>query len=442
VLPCLQPGLILHKPMSNYLFVAVDSQGVETRGKLEVSTQSEALRRIREMGLFPTRVAAEAGARSSSRHPAIRAQAVPPPFASFSRFRLRRVKATHLTTFTRQLATLIEAGMPLLRGLRIFREQEGSRRLKRVIEDLALRIENGSSLAEAVAAHPAVFDQLYVNMIRAGEIGGALEAALQRLAEFREKSQRIRGKVKAAMFYPCAVLFVAVAIMTFLMIFVLPRFQQIFEELMNGARLPAFTLLVFGVSRFIRTHFLAAAGFLAASLALFTMALRTCWGRFVFDRIKLGLPVFGPLFRKISISRFARTLGTLISNGVPILQALSIVKETAGNVCVGRLIETVHERVKQGEPIAPTLKHSSLFPRMVVGMIDVGEQTGALPQMLMKIADTYDEEVDNAASALTSLIEPIMIVLLAVIVGSIVIAMFLPLLSVVNGEGIGAGRDN
>jgi type IV pilus assembly protein PilC len=429
--------------MSNYLFVAVDGQGIETHGKLDVANQSEALRRIREMGLFPTRVAAESGSGSTRRRPAPKARPTPEPFTVFSHSRVRRpVKTSHLTTFTRQLATLLEAGMPLLRGLRILHEQEGSRRMKRVIEELALSIENGSSLTEALAAHPAVFDTLYVNMIRAGEIGGALEAALQRLAGFREKSQRIRGKVKAALFYPGAVLFVAVAIMAFLMVFVLPRFQQIFEELMNGARLPAFTNFVFGVSRLMRTHFLAAAGVVAASLALLAMVLRTSCGRRLFDRMKLDLPILGPLFRRISISRFARTLGTLITNGVPILQALRIVKETAGNVCVGRLIETVHERVKQGEPISPTLKDSSLFPRMVVGMIDVGEQTGALPQMLMKIADTFDEEVDNAATAMTSLIEPIMIVLLAILVGGIVIAMFLPLIAVVNGDAIGAGRDN
>jgi len=237
------------------------------------------------------------------------------------------------------------------------------------------------------------------------------------------------------MFYPCAVLFVAVAIMGFLMFFVLPRFQQIFEELMNGARLPAFTLFVFGISKLVRTHFLAVAGAVAAGLTLFTAAVRTAWGRLAFDRLKLGLPILGPLFRKISISRFARTLGTLISNGVPILQALSIVKETVGNVCVGRLIETVHERVKQGDPISPTLKDSPVFPANGSRHDRCRRADRRLPQMLMKIADTYDEEVDNAATAMTSLIEPIMIVLLAVIVGSIVIAMFLPLLAVCERRG-------
>jgi type IV pilus assembly protein PilC len=324
--------------------------------------------------------------------------------------------------------------MPLLRGLRILNEQEENRTLKRVVGKISIEIENGSSLAEALSLHPKIFNRLYVNMVKAGEIGGALETTLARLADFMEKAEKIKGKVKAAMFYPGAVLVVAFGILTVLMAFVVPRFQQVFEGLLEGRPLPAFSRLVFKISDVI-THQLWVGPVLVAGFGLlFMVLLQTTWGRWSFDRFKLTLPVLGSLFRKAAISRFSRTLGTLISNGVPILQSLLIVKETTGNVAVGQLVSLLHENVKQGDPLAPTLRASNLFPAMVAGMVDVGEQTGALPEMLLKIADTYDTEVDSAASALTSLLEPIMIVFLAVIVGSIVIAMFLPIVAAATGS--------
>jgi type IV pilus assembly protein PilC len=411
--------------MSNYSYVAVNPQGKETRGTIDVSDQNEALKRIKEMGLFPTKVFGEntryLNKTRSGRKP--RRKPINIWIPGFG----RKVGPAVLSTFTRQLATLIEAGMPLLRGLRTLGEQEENRAMKEVINDLSLAIENGGSFAEALAEHPKIFNRLYVNMVKAGEIGGAQEVTLKRLAEFMEKARKIKGKIKAAMFYPCAVLLVAVGIMTMLMVFVVPRFKQIFDGLLNGAKMPAFTLFVLNISEAIRTHALLAASGATVLCALFLMMLHTTWGRWVFDQFKLKVPVLGPVFRKAAISRFARTLGTLVSSGVPILQALTIVKETAGNVIVGDVISTVHENVKQGDPIAPTLKASRVFPAMIAGTVDVGEQTGALPEMLMRIADNYDEEVDNSASAMTSLLEPIMIVILAVIVGSIVIAMFLPL---------------
>jgi type IV pilus assembly protein PilC len=415
--------------MSNYAYVAVDPEGLETRGTLEVPNQSEALRRIREMGLFPTKVLeADEGkghkpnAVARTRSGAKRRSIAIPGFRA-------RVKGGILTVFTRQLATLVEAGLPLLRGLRILEEQEENQALKRVTGEMAFAIEGGSSFGEAVAMHPRVFDRLYVNMVKAGEISGALEVTLRRLAEFMEKARRIKGKVKAAMFYPCAVLSVATGVLVLLMVYVVPRFREVMEGLATGARLPAFTLFVMGVSDAIRTHILrvAIAGVVIGVVFLFVR--RTAWGRWTIDRFKLFMPVVGPVFRKVAISRFSRTLGTLIGSGVPILQALTIVKETTGNVVVGDVVATVHERVKEGDPIAPTLKASGVFPAMVAGMVDVGEQTGALPEMLMKIADNYDEEADNAVSAMTSLLEPIMIVFLAVIVGSIVVALFLPLVN-------------
>ncbi len=418
--------------MSSYSYVAVDPQGLEMRGTLEVADQSEALRRIKEMGLFPTKVL---GAKTPSERPALSKPRRQTKASILSRSITipglgGRVKTSALTVFTRQLATLVEAGMPLLRGLRILQEQEGNKNLKRVIGEVAASIENGGSLAEALAAHPRVFNQLYVSMVKAGEIGGALELTLRRLAEFMEKAHRIKKRVKAAMVYPCAVLLVASGILSLLMTYVVPRFKEVFAGLMEGRALPAFTRFVFGVSQIVQTHLFAAAVTVAAASTLVMLGLRTRWGRWSWDQLKLKLPILGPVFRKAAIGRFARTLGTLVGSGVPILQALSIVKETAANVVVGNVISTVHDRVKEGDPIAPTLKSSGVFPAMVAGMVDVGEQTGALPDLLMKIADTCDEDVDNAASAMTSLLEPVMIVLLAVIVGSIVIAMFLPILNV------------
>jgi type IV pilus assembly protein PilC len=269
-------------------------------------------------------------------------------------------------------------------------------------------------------------------MVKAGEIGGALEITLKRLAEFMEKAQKIKGKIKAAMFYPCAVLFVAAIVLAVLMIFVVPRFKLVFDGLLNGKPMPAFTVFIFRISEAVKSHVLMTAIVAAAASGLIMLGLRTKPGRQAFDRLKLAMPILGPVFRKAAIGRFARTLGTLAANGVPILQALTIVKETAGNVVVGRVVSDVHENVKQGEPIAPTLKASGVFPVMVAGMVDVGEQTGALPEMLLKIADNCDEDVDNATSAMTSLLEPIMLVFLAVVVGSVVIAMFLPLIVIME----------
>jgi type IV pilus assembly protein PilC len=415
--------------MSNYSYVAVDPQGVESRGTLDVSDQSEALRRIKEMGLFPTKVLAGA-------KPAHRAAAAQPrPTAVAGRWRLSMptwgssIRVATLTVFTRQLATLVEAGLPLLRGLRILQEQAESRGLRRIIGELSLVIEGGSSFAEALALHPRIFNRLYLNMVKAGEIGGVLDVTLKRLADFMEKAQKIKGKVKAAMYYPCAVLCIAAIILTLLMTYVVPRFKEVFEGLLGGGRMPTFTLFVLRLSEAMKSHILAVIVVGAALGIAFLGALRTGWGRRSFDQFKLVTPLMGPVFRKIAISRFSRTLGTLLGSGVPILQALTIVKETAGNVVVGAVISEVHQQVKEGEPIAPALKGSGVFPAMVAGMVDVGEQTGALPEMLLKIADTYDEEVDNSVTAMTSLLEPIMIVFLAVIVGSIVVALFLPLVS-------------
>jgi type IV pilus assembly protein PilC len=273
-------------------------------------------------------------------------------------------------------------------------------------------------------------------MVKAGEIGGVLEVVLKRLSEFMEKAQKIRGKIIAAMFYPCAVIVVATCIMGILMVVVIPKFKDIFAgSLGNGRSLPPFTNFVMGVSDVIKNHFARTMLFLVCFIIVFNIVIRLKFGRRLWDKFKLIVPVVGPVVTKVAISRFTRTLGTLVSSGVPILQALTIVRETSGNVVVGNAVLAVHESVKEGETITAPLEASGVFPPMVVSMVDVGEQTGALPEMLMKIADNYDEEVDNAVAAMTSLLEPIMIIFLAVIVGSIVIAMFLPLIDLMEHVG-------
>jgi type IV pilus assembly protein PilC len=425
--------------MSGFSYEAVDAGGLKIQGVLDVTDQGEALKRIKEMGLFPIKVAQ---ATPFWRRPE-RAWAVPKMPKLRVRLPAGKIKPAVLTVFTRQLATLVEVGMPLLRGLRILQEQAENRALKRVITDMAAAIEGGGTLTEALAAHPRVFNPLYVNMVKAGEIGGVLEVALRRQAEFMEKAVKIKGKIKAAMFYPVAVLVVATGIITLMTVFVIPRFQAIFDGLLNGRSMPAFTVLVLKISDEFRRHFPTVGMVVLALAVTLRILVGTRRGRRWFDRIKLILPVVGTVCRKVVLSRFARTLGTLLGSGVPILQALTIVKETAGNVIVGGVISKIHDSVKEGGTIAGPLKESRIFPAMVSGMVDVGEQSGALPDMLMKIADSCDEDVDNAVSAMTSLLEPVMIIFLAVVVGSIVIAMFLPIISVIengiDGGPIGGG---
>ena len=432
--------------MPKFSYVAMDSRGKETKGTLEVSNQNEAIGRLKEMGYFPTRVVevdktkekgktkadAKAKAETKGKRKGLNLNIQIPGLSG-------KVKPKILTVFTRQLATLVDAGLPLLRGLRVLEKQEKHPTLKRIVGELALSIEGGSTFSEGLAQHPKVFNRLYVNMVKAGELGGVLEVVLTRLADFMEKAQKIKGKVIAAMFYPVAVLVVASTILTVLMVWVVPKFEEIFQGMLGGSQLPPFTRFVLGVSRMIKDHALITLGIVVTVAILFNLAIRTKIGRRIFDKLKLKVPILGPVISKVAISRFSRTLGTLVSSGVPILQALTIVKETAGNVIVGNAVAAVHESVKEGETITAPLEASNVFPPMVISMVDVGEQTGALPEMLMKIADNYDEEVDNAVAAMTSLLEPIMIVCLAVIVGSIVIALFLPLIVLMDKVDAGSG---
>lgn len=438
--------------MPTFNYVAMDSRGKETKGTLDVASQNEAISRLKEMGYFPTKVVeAEkpkakgdkkgkaksgggGGGGGGKKRKSLNLNIKIPGLGA-------RVKPKILTTFTRQLATLVDAGLPLLRGLRVLERQEKNATLRNIIGDLATAIEGGSTFSEGLAQHPKVFNRLYVNMVKAGELGGVLEVVLNRLSEFMEKAEKIKGKVKAAMFYPSAVIIVAVAILTILMVFVIPKFEQIFTDMLDGRGLPAFTEFVLSISRTISNHFVLTSISVVAFFILFRLFIKLKFGRRLFDNFKLHFPVLGPVVSKVAISRFARTLGTLVSSGVPILQALTIVRETSGNVVISQAVGDVHESVKEGETITAPLEESRVFPPMVISMVDVGEQTGALPEMLMKIADNYDDEVDNAVAAMTSLLEPIMIVFLAVVVGSIVIALFLPLITLIDqlGDTTGGG---
>ncbi len=436
--------------MPKFSYVAMDSRGKETKGTLEVASQNEAIGRLKEMGYFPTKVVEAEKSKDKAEK---KGKAPEKPKGKGEKKGMSvnlnikipglsgRVKPKVLTTFTRQLATLVDAGLPLLRGLRVLEKQEKNPTLKGTISKLAQAVEGGSTFSEALAQHPKIFNRLFVSMVKAGEMGGVLEVVLNRLSEFMEKAQKIKGKVIAAMFYPSAVITVAVTILGVLMVYVVPKFQEIFKDMLEGANLPAFTELVLSVSNTIKNHFVwTAVGIVVFFIAL-KLVLKTRVGRRLFDKLKLNMPVLGPVISKVAISRFTRTLGTLVSSGVPILQALTIVKETSGNVVVGDAVAAVHESVKEGETITAPLEAAKVFPPMVISMVDVGEQTGALPEMLMKIADNFDDEVDNAVSAMTSLLEPIMIVCLAVIVGSIVIALFLPLITLMDRMG-SVGEDS
>jgi type IV pilus assembly protein PilC len=435
--------------MPKFSYVAMDQKGKEQKGVLEVASQNEAIARVREMNLFPTKIVEVDKPKEKAdkkAKPAAGGKAAPKKKGQIN-INLKipgtgGVKSKVLTTFTRQLATLVDAGLPLLRGLRVLEKQERNPTLRRTIGEIALSVEGGSTFSEGLAQHPKIFNRLYVNMVKAGELGGVLEVVLNRLAEFQEKAQKIKGKVIAAMFYPVAVLVVAVVILGVLTVIVIPKFKEVFAGLGEGRPLPAFTTFVLNVSDTIRNNFIMTAICVIAVFVAFILFIKTKFGRRVWDKFKLKMPVIGPVVSKVAISRFTRTLGTLVSSGVPILQALTIVKETSGNVILANAVASVHESVKEGETITAPLEASGVFPPMVISMVDVGEQTGALPEMMMKIADNFDDEVDNAVAAMTSLLEPIMIIFLAVIVGSIVIAMFLPLIDLMNNlGGSGDGGD-
>ena len=424
--------------MPRFNYVALDARGQEATGLVEAASSNAAITQLRQAGYFPTSVIEEAisgpdGKEARRRAVTMAGTTKPRPKKGIVLFQRRKVKSKILMIFTRQLATLVEAGLPLLRSLNILAKQERDKVLKKTIIKIADSVQGGSTFSDALALHPRIFNDLYVNMVRAGEVGGVLELVLTRLSEFQEKAAKIKNKILAAMVYPAIVMTMAVGIMTFLLIFIVPRFELIFHDLLGDKPLPPVTRFVIGISGFMKNHGLILLGVIVAIVTFYKLIGRTRRGRLAIDSFKLRMPLFGNLNRKSAISRFARTLGTLVTSGVPILQALNITRETAGNAAIALAISHVHDSVKEGESIVQPLEASRAFPPMVVSMVDVGEETGKLPEMLLKIADVYDDEVDNAVVALTSMLEPIMIVFLAVVVGTIVLALFTPLISIITG---------
>jgi type IV pilus assembly protein PilC len=422
--------------MARFNYVALDARGQEATGLVEAPSSNAAITQLRQAGYFPTNVIEEAI--SSPDGQAARAAKMtrttkPRVKKGIVLFKRKKVKSKILMIFTRQLATLIDSGLPLLRSLNVLAKQERDKVMKNTINKVAESVQSGSTFSDALALHPRIFNDLYVNMVKAGEVGGVLELVLTRLSEFQEKAAKIKNKIMAAMVYPGIVMTMAMGIMGFLLVFIVPRFETIFHDLLGDKPLPPVTRFVIGASDALKNHGLVVLGIIVAVVTLYKFIGRTRRGRLAIDTFKLRMPLFGNLNRKTAISRFARTLGTLVTSGVPILQALNITRETAGNAAIARAISHVHDSVKEGESIVQPLEASRVFPPMVVSMVDVGEETGKLPEMLLKVADVYDDEVDNAVVALTSMLEPIMIVFLAVIVGTIVLALFTPLISIITG---------
>lgn len=404
--------------MAEYSYKALDKGGKEVKGAIEASSEEVIIERLRNMGYYPLEVVINKKSAAQ-----VDILALPGLRAIF-----HRVKTKHVMTFTRQFATLIDAGLPILRSLAILQEQVESSVFKEKIGRIAKDIESGSTLSDALSKHPKVFDELYVNMVRAGEIGGVLEAVLNKIAEFLEKRQAIIGKIRSAMMYPIVVVFLAAVIVGFILVFIVPKFKDIYDQL--GAELPMPTQMLVEAGNILanQTHWVI------VGLIILYMIYRkingTKEGKFRLDTIKLKLPVFGQLLRKSAIVRFAGTLATLITSGVPILQALDICRETSGNEVVTRALNDVYDSVKDGETIHEPLSKCKVFPPLVVHMVAVGEETGAIDQMLNKVAEAYEREVDDTVNALTSILEPVLIVFLGVIVGAIVIALYLPLFNI------------
>ncbi len=344
-----------------------------------------------------------------------------------------KVSDRDLAIFTRQFATMIDAGLPLVQCLDILAQQQDNKTLKKTLQEVRVDVEGGSTFAAALKKHPKIFTPLYTNMVEAGEAGGILDTSLNRLAAYIEKAMALKKKVKSAMVYPSTIVTVAIVVVIFLLVYVIPSFQQMFAGF--GVALPLPTVIVLEASRFVQANILYMIGAVIAMVVGFRMYYRTRGGKKFIDTILLKLPIFGPLIRKVAVAKFTRTLGTLISSGVAILEGLDITARTAGNKVVEEAIIKARTTIAQGKTIAEPLKASGVFPPMVVQMIAVGEQTGALDSMLAKIADFYDEEVDVAVAGLTSMLEPLLMVFLGVIIGGVVIAMYLPIFKLISVVG-------
>lgn len=401
--------------MPQFAYEALDKGGKQVKGVIEAQNEEIIVEKLRGMGYYPTKVVEHK----------VKATDVDLLALPVLRSIFHRIKSKHVMTFTRQLATLIDAGLPIIRCLMILTEQVESVVFRDKILQIAKDIEGGSTLSDAMSKHPKVFDKLYVNMVRAGEIGGVLESVLNRIAEFLEKRQALKGKIKSALMYPVVVLLLAGAVVGFILIKIVPRFTEIFSQL--GAEMPGLTQALIDASEVLtkKTHYVIIAGVLV--WYAFKQIYKTVPGKFAIDTMSLKLPVFGVLLKKAAITRFASTLSTLITSGVPILQAIDICRETSGNEVVTRAMDKVYSSVKDGETIHEPLAKCPVFPPLVIHMVAVGEETGAIDQMLTKVAEAYEREVEDTVAALTSILEPVLIVFLGIIVGTIVVALYLPL---------------
>jgi type IV pilus assembly protein PilC len=342
----------------------------------------------------------------------------------------RGVNRKSVTHFTRQLANMIRRGIPLSKGLDLLERQEKPGAFKRVIQDLVQNVRSGNPLSHGLARHPKVFNNLYFHMVRAGEASGKVDLVLDRLAKFMEKSQKVQAKIMAAMMYPLVVLTLAFTILGFLLVFVVPKFQKIYEDFLRGAPLPNLTQYVLNFSLWIQGNLLLVVIALIALIIVVKLIGGASKGRYIIDSVKLRIPLYGDLLRMNCLSRFSRTLGTLLGSAVPLLESLEITRAVVGNLVFQKDLETVYVRVRDGDPISKPLSHTRQFPAILCCYIEVGEESGSVPEVLNQIADDYEDELDTKVSALTSILEPIMIVLLAVIVGFIVVALFLPLIGI------------
>ena len=419
--------------MSTYTFQAMNSKGDEVRDEIEAGSQEEAVNKIRELGLFPTQVRPKAGRRTAA------AAAATAPTAARRKggLTLGGVSNKQLCEFTRQLSTLQDAGLPLVRSLKILEGQMRPCKLKDVLTEVAEDVESGSTFSESLAKHPRAFDRLYVNMVRAGEAGGALDTILERLAEFREKARALQRRIIGAMIYPVVVITIASAILILIMTVIVPKFQEIFKSF--NTELPMMTKILINAAMWLKTYVWIVILLPVVFYLFVKMLKRNRGGRYFVDNVKLHLPVFGAIVSKSTISSFARTLGTLIASGVPILEALNIVRDTTGNEVVARAIGKVHDSIREGDTIAEPLRASGVVDEVVVNMIDVGEETGELDKMLVKVADNFDDEVDVLVASMMSLMEPLIIVVLGGAVAFIVISLFLPLVKLMSEMGARAG---
>ena len=427
--------------MPTYQFKAVDATGKEQNSTIDAGSEKEAGKKIREKGLFPMqgtiREQKVKGRGKKQDDPTAKKKKKKGKGITLD-IPIGGVSLKKMTLFTRQLSTLQDAGLPLLRSLQILESQQKGGRFKRILKGVAEEVEQGTTLSDAMHKYPRAFDRLYCKMVAAGELGGVLDIILQRLAEFMEKGQRLRRRIKGALIYPSVVITIAVLIVTGIMYFVIPKFQEIFNDF--DVKLPGLTLWLIDASKWVagqkEGQDVPGAIWVVFSpvilFGLYKLIRIPKAGRAATDWIFLRIPVIGGLIKKTAVARFTRTLGTLIAAGVPILEAITITKETSGNWVFERALGNVHDSIREGETFADPLRDSKVCDAIVVNMIQVGEETGDLDVMLMKIADNYDEEVDVAVQSLLSLLEPFMVVILGGIVGTIVLALFLPLVSMIE----------